>query len=77
VHQTIAAALKDATSWGKVPTSVACLAYPPKKDEAQDDDLVPAQLRHFAATVAEDRMSGLWLLAMTTGLRRGELAALG
>jgi integrase len=36
----------------------------------------PVQLCHFAGTVAEGRMSALWTLAMTTGLRRGELAGL-
>lgn len=76
VHQTIAAALRDATSWGKVPASVATLAYPPKKTKHRMTTWAPAQLRHFAATVAEDRMSALWLLAITTGLRRGELAGL-
>jgi integrase len=76
VHQTMAAALRDATSWGKVPASVATLAYPPKKTKHRMTTWTPAQLRHFAATVAEDRMSGLWLLVMTTGLRRGELAGL-
>jgi hypothetical protein len=33
VHQTIAAALKDATSWGKVPASVAYLTHPPKRSK--------------------------------------------
>jgi integrase len=76
VHQTVAAALKDATSWGKVPASVASLAHPPKPLRHKMVTWTPAQLRHFAATVAEDRLSALWLVAMTTGLRRGELAGL-
>ncbi|MGA3220887.1 MAG: hypothetical protein ABSE77_17725 [Acidimicrobiales bacterium] len=76
VHQTIAAALRDATSWGKVPASVACLAHPPKPVRHKMATWSPAQLRHFAATVAEDRLGALWPVAMTTGLRRGELAGL-
>jgi integrase len=35
-----------------------------------------SQLRVFAASVAEDRTYALWQLAMSTGLRRGELAGL-
>jgi integrase len=76
VHQTIAAALKDATSWGKVPASVADLAYPPKPVKYKMATWSPAQLRQFAASVAEDRLSALWLVAMTTGPRRGEVAGL-
>ena len=76
VHQTVAAALKDATAWGKVPASVAGLAHPPKPARHKIVTWTPVQLRHFAATVAEDRLSALWLVAMTTGLRRGELAGL-
>ena len=76
VHQTVAAALKDAASWGKVSASVAALAHPPKPVRHKMVTWSLAQLRQFAAAVAEDRLSALWLVAMTTGLRRGELAGL-
>jgi len=76
VHQTIAAALKDATSWGKVPSSAARLAHPPRRVRHKMATWSSMELRHFATSVANDRFSALWLVAITTGLRRGELAGL-
>jgi integrase len=36
----------------------------------------PAELRDFLEHVREDRLYALWLLVVTTGMRRGELAGL-
>jgi len=76
VHVTISRALSDAVRWGKISRNVAVLADPPqpaKKDKAIWN---AEQLRAFAASTADDRLAALWVLAMSTGLRRGELAGL-
>ena len=76
VHVAISRALKDAMRWGKLTRNVASMADAPAPAESRKQWWTAAQLRQFAEAVASDRLSGLWTLAMTTGLRRGELAGL-
>lgn len=76
VHVTISRALRDAKKWGKVQRNVAADADPPKPRNQLRPPWDGDQLRAFAAAVTEDRLSALWQLAMTTGMRRGELAGL-
>jgi len=76
VHVTISRALKDAMKWGKLSRNVAAAADPPRPSSEKRVPWSADQLRAFAASVAEDRLAALWQLAMTTGMRRGELAGL-
>lgn len=76
IHVTISRALKDAVKWGKVARNVAGAADPPKPSSEKRVPWSADQLRAFAVSVADDRLAALWTLAMTTGMRRGELAGL-
>jgi integrase len=76
IHVAISKALGDAVKWGKVARNVAALADGPRPNASRRDVWSPEQLRTFLASVAEDRLYALWLLAATTGMRRGELAGL-
>jgi integrase len=76
VHVTISRALSDAVRWGKLSRNVAAMADPPQPAKKNKDVWSAEQLRAFAASVAEDRLAALWVLAMSTGMRRGELAGL-
>ena len=73
VHATIRRALADATRWGMVPRNVALLASPPRPGRPELQVWTAAELRAFLAHVEADRMYALWLLASSTGMRRGEL----
>ena len=73
VHATIRRALADATRWGLVPRNVALLASPPRPGRPELQVWTAQQLRAFLAAVEGDRLYALWLLAASTGMRRGEL----
>lgn len=76
IHVAISKALGDAVKWGKVARNVASLADGPRPGGSKRDVWSPEQLRTFLAFVAKDRLYALWLLAATTGMRRGELCGL-
>lgn len=73
VHVTAHRALQDAVRWGKVPRNVASLASPPKRVRTEMQTWSADELRAFLSHIREDRLYALWLLAATTGMRRGEL----
>jgi integrase len=76
VHATIRRALADATRWGLVPRNVALLASPPRPNQPELQVWTAADLRSFLAFVKGDRLYALWLLAASTGMRRGEVLGL-
>jgi integrase len=75
-HVVIHKALADGVRWGRIVRNPADLADPPRvpRSEMRVWDL--AQLRRFLAHVAEDRLYAAWIVAATTGVRRGELLGL-
>ncbi len=66
IHVAISKALGDAVKWGKVARNVAALADGPRPNGASREVWSPEQLRTFLASVADDRLYALWLLAATT-----------
>jgi integrase len=76
VHVLLHRVLKDAVRWGYVVRNVADAADPPKVKPAELQVWSPGQLRAFLAHVQGDRQYAAWLLAATTGMRRGELLGL-
>lgn len=82
VHVILRKALKDAGRWGLVERNVADLADPPSATAAAMSRYrsimtwTPDQLRTFVAHAIDDDWHPLWLVAASTGLRRGELLGL-
>ena len=76
VHAVIGRALRDAERWGRVTRNVARLSDPPRAPESRAVAWTAGELRRFLVHVADDRLFALWRLAVTTGMRRGELAGL-
>ena len=76
VHRTLRRALNDAVRWGLVDRNVAVDAKVPKPAERTFTVWTPEQSAWFLVSVADDRLYVLWLLALHTGMRRGELAGL-
>jgi integrase len=76
VHATIRRALADATRWGLVPRNVALLASPPCPGRTELQVWTAADLRSFLVHVQGDRLYAPWLLAASTGMRRGEVLGL-
>ena len=76
VHRMMHRALRDAVRWDLTPRNAAEDAQPPRARRPKLTVWEPDELRQFLAQVREDRFRALWLLAATTGMRRGELAGL-
>jgi integrase len=78
VHAILSAALNYAVSWGWIDRNPADHAHPPKLGKRRAQPPQPqqvAELLNAAADTDEELGVFLWL-AVTTGARRGELAAL-
>jgi integrase len=78
VHAVLRRALNDAVRWGLVPRNVALLADPPRarQDGHEMKTWSADELRGFLEHVSSDRLSALWTLLATTGMRRGEAVGL-
>jgi len=69
-------ALEDAVRWGLVPRNVSSLVRPTKMACPQMQTLSAEQVALLFEAAAGDRLEALWILAVTTGMRQGELLAL-
>ncbi len=78
LHVVLHRALKQALRWGLVARNVAEAVDPPKVHKKEVTPLSPEQARTFleAASEAGDRLEALYVLAIHTGMRQGELLAL-
>ncbi len=75
-HAALRAALKQALSWQLIPSNPASVATPPRVEHREMAALDPDQARRFLNAARDTPLEALWVLAVTTGLRQGELLAL-
>jgi integrase len=76
VHRVLRKALNDAVLWGLLRRSPLLGVKPPRQEQPEMRWWTPEQARTFLAAVDGDRLHALWVLVLTTGMRRGELAGL-
>lgn len=76
VHGVLRAALNDAVRWGIVPRNVASAVHAPRPEHVEMQTWNPTQVAHAFRELAGDRLECLIRLAITTGMRRGELLGL-
>jgi integrase len=76
VHWTLHGALDDAVKWDLVLRNVADLVDPPKATHREILTLTAAEGKRLLAAASSDRFEALFVLALTAGLRRGELLGL-
>jgi integrase len=76
VHVTLHRALEQAQRWRLVPTNIADLVDAPRQQRAEMKALSPEQARMVLEAAHGDDLEALWTVALTTGLRQGELLAL-
>jgi integrase len=76
VHATLRAALGQAQRDGLVLRNVAELVAPPRVPQAEVRPLDAEQARLFVESIRGDRLEALYLSALGTGLRQGELLGL-
>lgn len=76
IHTILHGALKDALRLGLVQRNVADMVDPPRKRHYEMQVLTPEQCRTFLQAVSGNRYEALFVLAVSTGMREGELLAL-
>lgn len=76
IHACIHRAFQQAVRWGVVARNVADLVDRPRRAEHQMIALTPEQARTLLDAAAGDRFEALYVLAVTTGMREGELLGL-
>jgi integrase len=76
VHVTLHKALKQAVNDGLVPRNVTEAVKPPQLRREEIKPLTSQQAKMFLKAVRGDRLEALYVLAITAGLRQGELLGL-
>jgi integrase len=76
LHTVLHGAFAEAVRWGLVPRNVVALVRPPRKAHVEVVALTVKEARALLAAAAGTRFEVLFVLALKTGMRRGELLAL-
>jgi integrase len=76
VHTILHKALARAVAWQMVPRNVTDAVEPPRPAPKEMRPLSPAEARKLLEAAQGDRLEALYVLAVTTGMRQGELLAL-
>jgi len=75
-HAVIHKALRDAARWGQVGRNVADLVQRPRATRNEMAALSPEQARGLIEAAHGERLEALYVLALASGMRQGELLAL-
>jgi integrase len=76
IHAVLRRALVTAERWGMVTRNVAKLVEPPRVPKHEISPLTPEQAKTLIETSVDDRHRALWITALGTGMRQGELLGL-
>jgi integrase len=76
IHAVLRRALVTAERWGMVTRNVAKLVDPPRVPKHEIRPLTPEQARRLLEAAEDDRHRALYVTALGTGLRQGELLGL-
>jgi integrase len=76
IHRVLHRALQDALRWGWTARNVCAVVRPPKVARAEPRVLSPEEARRLLDAARGDPLEALWVLALTTGVRQGELLGL-
>jgi integrase len=76
IHTTLHKALKQAVTWRLIPNNVARSVDPPQAPRKEIRPLSREQVKSLLAAAKETELYALYVLAVTTGMRQGELLGL-
>lgn len=76
IHRTLSKALKQAVDDGLIPRNAAASVKPPQPRREEIRPLDLEQVRALLEAAAGDRLEAIFVLAVSTGMRRGELLGL-
>lgn len=75
-HAVLRRAIKQAVKWGMTPRNICDAVEPPRVPKTEIRPLDASQVATLLEHSREDRLHAIYVLAVTTGLRFGELAGL-
>jgi integrase len=76
VHRVLHTALGEAHRWGLAPRNVASVVTPPRPQRRTVRTLTPNEAQQLLDNAKGDRLEALYVTALTTGMRQGELLGL-
>jgi integrase len=76
IHRMLHSAFKLAVRWGAMPHNTTELVIAPAVQRHEFNTLTAEQARSFLKAAQGDRLEALYVLAITTGMRQGELLGL-
>jgi integrase len=76
-HRVLRAALRQAVKEGRIAHNPLDLVTPPRLPSKEMQPLSPEQAETLMEQTENDRLHALWVLFLTTGMRRGEALGLG
>jgi len=76
IRAVLRAALNQALRWGMVSRNVAALVDPPRQVRSDIQSLTPTEARDLLNVTDDDRLAALFRVALTLGLRQGEVLGL-
>ena len=76
IHAVLSRSLRTAVRWGLLARNLCDAVERPSVPKHEITPLDEAQAQQFLAAAADDRLYALYVLAITTGLRQGELLGL-
>jgi len=76
IHGILHNALNQGVRWGEVTRNVASLVPAPRVQSEPVQPFTPEEAKIFLGAVAGERLEALFVLAIATGLRQGELLGL-
>lgn len=75
-HTVLGRALGDAVEWGLLARNPVRSAKPPREKTREMTVWSRGELKEFLAGTKDDRLYAMWVVLLTTGLRRAEIAGL-
>jgi integrase len=76
IHTTLHKAMKQAVKWSLIPRNVTEAVDPPRERKTEIRPLNEGQVKRLLQTARGERFETLYVLAVTTGMRSGELLGL-
>ena len=76
MHAVLSVAFKQALQWGQLERNVMSMVIPPRRADKDIQPLTVQEARAVLEAAEGDKFEALYILALTAGLRRGELFAL-
>lgn len=76
IHAVLRNALNQAIVWGVISKNPAVATKPPKRQKKEMKYLNEEQVKVLLSSVEDTRFEALYYIAVTTGLRRGEILGL-